>query len=197
MSAAAKPYLSPQEYLARERRAEIKSEYYDGEVFTMAGGSKEHSIITANVTGVLWPQMSNKPCDIYTSDMRVQVSEVGPYTYPDVTVVCGEAQFADAEVDTLLNPTLIVEVLSPTTEAWDRGGKFEGYQQIPALQEYLLIAQDRPRVEQYARQAEGQWLLTVATGLDGAVSLPSIGCELALREVYRRINFLENAGPRR
>src|SRR6478736_1443872 len=137
MSAAAKPYLSPQEYLARERRAEIKSEYYDGEVFAMAGGSKEHSIIAANVTGVLWPQMSNKPCDVYTSDMRVQISEVGPYTYPDATVVCGEAQFADAEVDTLLNPTLIVEVLSPTTEAWDRGGKFEGYQQIPALQEYL------------------------------------------------------------
>ena len=197
MSSAAKPYLSLQEYLAQERRAEIKSEYYDGEVFTMAGGSKERSVIAANVNGVLWPQLSNKPCDIYTSDMRVQVSEVGPYTYPDVTVVCGEAQFVDAEVDTLLNPTLIVEVLSPTTEAWDRGGKFEDDQQIPALQEYLLIAQDRPRVEQYARQAEGRWHLTVATGLDGMVSLPSIGCELTLREVYRRINFPENAGPRR
>jgi Uma2 family endonuclease len=197
MSAAAKPYLTTQEYLAHERRAEIKSEYYEGEVFAMAGGSKEHRIIAANATGALWPQMSNKPCDIYTSDMRVQVSEAGPYTYPDVTVVCGQARFADAEVDTLLNPTLIVEVLSPTTEAWDRGGKFEGYQQLPALQEYLLLAQDRPRVEQYARQAEGQRLLTVTTGLDGVVSLPSIGCELPLREVYRRISFPENAGPRR
>jgi Uma2 family endonuclease len=197
MSAAAKPYLSPQEYLARERRAEIKSEYYDGEVFAMAGGSKEHSLIATNVIIELGLQLRGRPCDVYNSDMRVGVSEVGPYTYPDVTVVCSEAQFADAEVDTLLNPTLIVEVLSPTTEAWDRGGKFEGYQQIPALQEYLLIAQDRPRVEQYARQAEGQWLLTVTNGLDGVVSLPSIGCELALREIYRRINFPENAGPRR
>jgi Uma2 family endonuclease len=197
MSAAARPYLSPQEYLARERLAEIKSEYYDGEVFAMAGGSKEHSIIAVNTAGSLNAQLADRPCEVYNSDMRVQVAEEGPYTYPDVTVVCGEPQFADTEVDTLLNPTLMVEILSPTTEAWDRGGKFEGYQQVPSLQEYVLIAQDRPRVEQYARQAEGQWLLTVTSGLEGIVSLPSIGCALALREVYRKITFPEDAGPRR
>jgi Uma2 family endonuclease len=197
MSAAAKPYLSPEEYLARERLAEIKSEYYDGEVFAMSGGSQAHSKIAVNAAGSLNAQLADRPCDVYNSDMRVQVAEEGPYTYPDVTVVCDEAQFADADVDTLLNPTLVVEVLSPTTEAWDRGGKFERYQQIASLQEYLLIAQDRPRVEQYARQAEGQWLLTVTSGLDGVVSLPAIECQLALRELYRKVSFPEDAGRRR
>src|SRR5262249_26985583 len=122
MSAAAKTTITPKQYLAEERLAEIKHEYYDGEIFDMAGGSPEHSLLAANLTGVLWPQLSEKPCDVYTSDMRVQVAENGPYAYPDVTVVCGGAQLADAEADTLLNPTVIVEVLSPTTEAWDRGG---------------------------------------------------------------------------
>jgi Uma2 family endonuclease len=197
MTAAPKTLLTPEEYLARERLAEIKSEYYDGETFAMAGGSKEHSLIATNAATELNLQLRERPCEVYNSDMRVQVAEAGPYTYPDVTVVCGEAQFADAEVDTLLNPTLIVEVLSPTTEDWDRGGKFERYQRIAALQGYVVIAQDRPRVEHYARQAEGQWLLTVTTGLDGVVSLPSIGCELALREVYRKVPFPEDAGRRR
>src|SRR5262249_44191428 len=159
----------------------------DGELFAMAGGSEEHSLIAVNVCIELGLQLREHPCKVYNSDLRVQVAEEGPYTYPDVTVVCGEARFADAEVDTLLNPTVIVEVLSPTTEAWDRSGKFEQYQQMASLQEYVLIAQDRPRVERYARQGEGEWLLTVASGLEGVIALPSIGCELALREVYRKI----------
>jgi Uma2 family endonuclease len=197
MSAATKTYLTPEEYLARERLAEVKSEYYDGETFAMSGGSEEHSLIATNVATELNLQLRERPCKVYNSDMRVRMAEEGPYAYPDVTVVCGEAQFADAEVDTLLNPTRIVEVLSPTTEAWDRGGKFERYQQMASLQEYVLITQDRPRVERYARQSEGQWLLTVTTGLGGVLSLPSIECELALREVYRKVTFSENAGRRR
>jgi Uma2 family endonuclease len=196
MSAAAKSYVTPAEYLARERLAETKSEYYDGELFAMAGGSEEHSLISVNLCIELGLQLRERPCKVYNSDMRVQVVEAGPYTYPDVTVVCGEARFADAEVDTLLNPTVIVEVLSPTTEAWDRGGKFEQYQQMASLEEYVLIAQDRPRVERYARRAEGEWLLTVATGLGGVISLPSIQCELALREVYRKVPFSGDT-PRR
>lgn len=197
MSAAPEPYLTPEEYLAHERLAEIKSEYYDGEVFAMSGGSRAHSKIAVNVAGELNSQLADRPRDVYNSDMRVQVAEEGPYTYPDVTVVCGEAIFADAEVDTLLNPTILVEVLSPTTEAWDRGGKFERYQQIASLQEYVLIAQDRPRVERYARQAEGQWHFEVSTGLGDQVSLPSVGCELPMTEIYRKVTFPENAGPRR
>lgn len=189
MSAAPQLRLTPQEYLARERQAETKSEYYNGEIFAMAGGSEEHSLIATNVVTELGLQLRDRPCKVYNSDLRVQIDQEGPYTYPDVSVVCGEAQFADAEVDTLLNPTVVVEVLSPTTEAWDRGGKFEQYQQVASLQEYVLIAQDRPRVERYARQAEGEWLLTVVTGLDGRLTLASVECELRLAEVYRKVSF--------
>jgi Uma2 family endonuclease len=188
MTAALKPPITPAEYLARERLAETKSEYYDGEVFAMPGGSRAHSVIAVNVAGALNAQLSDRPYEVYNSDMRVQMGKAGPYTYPDVTVVCGEAEFADAEVDTLVNPPVIVEVLSPTTEAWDRGGKFEQYQQIASLREYVLIAQDRPRVERYARQADGQWLLAILTGLDGA---------LTLADIYRKVRFPEDAGPRR
>ena len=197
MSAAPKPFLSPQEYLAREREAETKSEYYDGETFAMAGGSEEHSLIAVNVAGALNFQLADRPCKVYNSDMRVRVEEDGPYAYPDVSVVCGEAEFADEERDNLLNPTVIVEVLFPTTEAWDRGGKFERYQQRASLQEYVLIAQDRPRVERYARRGDGEWLLTVVVGLERALSLPSIECELRLAEVYRKVTFPEDAGRRR
>jgi Uma2 family endonuclease len=196
MSAAPKPFLSPGEYLAREREAETKSEYYDGETFATAGGSEEHSIIAVNVAGALNFRLADRPCKVYNSDMRVRVEDDSPYVYPDVSVVCGDAQFADEKRDTLLNPTVIVEVLSPTTEAWDRGGKFERYQQRASLQEYLLIAQDRPRVERYARQGDGEWLLTVVVGLERALSLPSIECELRLAEVYRKVTFPEDAGRR-
>lgn len=196
MTAAPKTYVSPEEYLARDRLAEIKSEYYDGEIFAMSGGSRAHSLIVVNVTGELNSQLANRPCEVYNSDMRVQVAVSGPYAYPDVTVVCGEAQFADAEVDTLLNPAVIVEVLSPTTEAWDRGGKFERYQQMASLREYVLIAQDRLRVERYARQAEGEWLLTVITRPEGVLSLASIDCELTLADIYRKVTFSEEAGRR-
>lgn len=196
MSAAPMPFLSPEEYLAHERRAEIKSEYYDGELFAMAGGSEEHSLIAVNVAGTLNTQVAERPCKVYNSDMRVQMAPAGPCAYPDVSVVCGEARFVDERKDTLLNPTLIVEVLSATTEDWDRGGKFERYQQMASLQEYVLIAQDRPRVERYARQGDGEWLLTVAAGLERVVSLPSIGCELALAEVYRKIAFPADGGRR-
>jgi Uma2 family endonuclease len=114
-----------------------------------------------------------------------------------VSVVCGEAELADAEKDVLLNPRVIIEVLSPSTEAWDRGGKFERYQQMASLREYVLIAQDRPRVERYERQGDRQWLLTVTTGLDGVLSLGSIECELALAEIYRKVQFPEGLAPRR
>jgi Uma2 family endonuclease len=194
MSAAPKPFLSPGEYLAREREAETKSEYYDGETFAMAGGSEEHSLIVVNMCTALLLQLTEGSYTVYDSDMRVQVDEAGPYAYPDVSVVCGEAEFADEEKDNLLNPTVIVEVLSPATEAWDRGGKFERYQQRASLREYVLIAQDRPRVERYARQGDEEWLLTVAVGLERALSLPSIECELRLAEVYRKVTFPEDAG---
>jgi Uma2 family endonuclease len=188
MSAVPKPYISPEEYLERERQAETKSEYFAGEIFAMAGGSPEHSLIAANVTGGLWTQLRESPCTAYNSDMKVR-STTEHFAYPDVTVVCGEAQFGGNEGDVLLNPTLIVEVLSPTTEAWDRGGKFEQYRQRESLQEYVLIAQDRPHVERFARQPDGQWLMSERSGLDARLPLPAIRCELVLSEVYRKVTF--------
>jgi Uma2 family endonuclease len=196
MSAAPKPYITPKQYLEMERLAEFKSECFAGEVFAMAGGSPEHSLVAANVTGGLWSQLLQKPCRVYNSDLRVHANEPH-YAYPDVTVGCGEPQFLDEERDTLLNPTVIVEVLSPTTEAWDRGGKFEQYRQRESLQEYVLIAQDRPHVERFTRQPGGQWLLSEVNGLEAALSLPSVGCELALSRVYHMVTFPEAGGPAR
>jgi Uma2 family endonuclease len=188
MSAAPKPYYTPEQYLELERQAEYKSEYYAGEIFAMAGGSPEHSLIAANVIAGLHPQLLGKPCRVYNSDLRVRTTEE-LYTYPDVTIVCGEPQFAVEDPETLVNPTLIVEVLSRTTEAWDRGGKFEQYRQRESLQEYVLVAQDRPHVERFARQADGQWLLSEVNGLDAVMALPAIGCELALAGVYYQVTF--------
>ncbi len=188
MSAAPKPYYTPEQYLELERQAEYKSEYYAGEIFAMAGGSPEHSLIAANVIAGLHPQLLGKPCRVYNSDLRVRTTEE-LYTYPDVTVVCGEPQFSVEDPETLVNPTLIVEVLSRTTEAWDRGGKFEQYRQRESLQEYVLVAQDRPHVERFARQPNGQWLLSEVNGLEAVMALPAIGCELALAGVYHQVTF--------
>lgn len=188
MSAAPKPYISPEEYLDRERQAETKSEYFAGEIFAMAGGSEEHNVITVNLARELSSQLLERPCQVYGGDMKVRAT-AELYVYPDITVVCGERQFDDEKKDVLLNPTLIVEVLSPTTEAWDRGGKFEQYRQRESLQEYVLLSQDRPHAERYARQSNGEWLWTERNGLEAALTLPSIGCELALSEVYRKVTF--------
>ncbi len=188
MTAAAKLRLTPEEYLAGERFADTKSEYYDGETFAMAGGSEPHSLISMNVGGELRQQLLAKPCRVYNSDLKVRATETA-YAYPDVTVVCGEPEFEDEQADVLLNPTVIVEVLSPTTEGWDRGGKFERYRERASLQEYLLLAQDRVHGERFARQPHGEWLLSVVDGRDGVLSLPSIGCQLALARVYHMVAF--------
>lgn len=184
---AARQYTAA-EYLAQERQAESKSEYIDGYIVAMSGVSRYHDRIAGDVFASLHGQLRDGPCDIYTSDMRVRNVVTGRYTYPDASVVCGEPEFEDEELDTLLNPTLIVEVLSPSTEGYDRGDKFAAYRQLPSLQEYVLIAQNRPSVDHYQRQGE-QWLLTAVTDLAGSVRLPAIDCELRLREVYRRVQF--------
>jgi Uma2 family endonuclease len=186
-AARAETRVMPAEYLARERLAQTKSEYLGGYVVAMSGASRLHNYVVGDIFGELRGQLRDSPCDIFTGDMRVKVSETGDYTYPDVVIACGDVQFEDAELDTLLTPTAIIEVLSPSTEAYDRGDKFTGYRQLPTLQEYLLVAQDRPSVEHYIRQGDG-WLLTTVSDLDRSVALPSIGCELRLREIYRRVS---------
>ena len=182
-------YISPQEYLRRERLAEYKSEYLNGEIFAMSGASREHNLITGNIGAELNRQLRGKPCEAYTSDMRVKVRSNGLYTYPDVIVVCGEPQFEDKEVDTLVNPTVLGEVLSRTTERYDRIAKTTYYRTIDSLAEHLLVAQDEIRVEQYIRQPDGQWLMLEFLTRDAVVELPSIGCTLKLGEVYDRNVF--------
>ncbi|MDD5275730.1 MAG: Uma2 family endonuclease [Methylovulum sp.] len=179
-------YYSAEEYLALERSASYKSEFYDGQIYAMTGASREHNLITVNIARELSTQLKQRPCEAYVNDMRVKAAQARSYHYPDVAVVCGAPQFEDGQFDTLLNPTVLIEVLSPSTEAYDRGGKFMHYRKIPGLCEYLLVAQDQPSIEHYVRQGDA-WLLTEAVGLEAAVPLDSIGCVLSLREVYDKV----------
>ena len=174
MSLHPKPYLSPKDYLALERRAEFKSEYFDGEIFVMASASESHNLIVANTLSEIRQQLKKRLCKAYANDMRAKVSLTGLFTYPDVVVVCGQAQFDDSQRDTLLNPILIVEVLSDSTEAYDRGRKFEHYRKLESLMEYVLIAQHRPHVESYRRQLDQRWVLTESEGLESRVRLDAI-----------------------
>jgi Uma2 family endonuclease len=191
MALQTQPRMTPEEYLALERKAKYKSEYLNGEIFAMSGASREHNLISVNIGAALHGQLRERRCEVYNSDMRVQVRSTGLYTYPDVVVVCGEPQFADAELDTLLNPTLIVEVLSPSTEDYDRGTKFEHYRTLTSLQEYVLVAQDRCHVVHYTRQADNTWILAETTRRDDQIFLPSIACHLSLAEVYAKVRIDE------
>jgi len=187
MSTVRKPRLSPEEYLALERQALDKSEYYNGEVFSFTGASESHNLIVSNVLTLLNLQLKTTSCKVYPSDMRVKVSETGLYTYPDVTVVCDQAQLEDEHLDTLLNPGIIVEVLSPSTEKDDRVVKFAHYRQLPSVAEFILIAQDSVRLEQYVRQSDGRWLLADYSDLKSVAQMESIGCELPLSDVYAKV----------
>ena len=187
-SVAVQSRYSPETYLALERQAEYKSEYMDGQIMAMAGASRMHNLIAGNLYREVSQQLRGRPCEAYISDMRVKVSPTGLYTYPDVVVVCGDIRFEDDHHDTLLNPTVIVEVLSASTEAYDRGDKFAHYRRLEALQDYLLVSQDKVRVEHYVRQGV-LWVLSEASMLDETVHLASIGCEVALRDIYEKVQF--------
>ena len=188
MSTQPKTFLTPEQYLEIERKAEYRSEYYQGEMFAMAGATREHILLVTNLVGELRQQLRTGPCEVYSNDMRVRVSPGGLYTYPDVIVVCEEPRFEDGHLDTLLNPVLIVEVLSPSTEAYDRGRKFQHYRGIDSLAAYLLAASDRVHVDLFLRQPDGRWLLTEATGREEAIELP-FGCRLALRDLYEKLDL--------
>ncbi len=189
MDARQTHYLTATEYLAIERRAETRSEYLDGEMFGMSGASRRHNLIKGNTERELSLQLKTRPCEVYSSNQRVHVPATGLYTYPDVVVVCGEPRFEDDQFDTLLNPTLLIEVLSSGTEAYDHGKKLEHYLTIDSLGEYLLVSQDEPRVERYLRQDGNGWLFTAVAGRDTRIVLPSIQCELSLVEVYHKVKL--------
>jgi Uma2 family endonuclease len=172
-----------------ERRAEFKSEFFNGEVFALAGGSLAHSLIATNLAREFGNRLRTHACTAFNSDLRLKVEATGLYTYPDLSVVCGPLRFAGPERDTIVNPTLLAEVVSDSTEAYDRGAKFGHYRQIPSLQEYLLVSQWEPRIEQFVRQPNGQWLLGVAQGMEAALELPSLGITIALGEVFAKVEF--------
>jgi Uma2 family endonuclease len=179
--------VSVEEYLALERRSETKSEYLNGEIFAMAGASRLHNRIVLNLGISLDGQLKNRGCEIFVSEMRVSIPSADLITYSDVVVSCRNPRFADEGADTLLNPTLIIEVLSPSTESYDRGKKFASYRTLSSLAEYLLLAQDQVSAEHYVKQSNGGWLLTEANRVEDVLDLPSIGCTLALRDVYDRV----------
>ena len=184
-------YYTPEEYLELERKAEFKSEYHDGEIFAMGGASPRHVLIVTNVASELRNQLKSRPCTVYSTDLRVRVSPKGLYCYPDVVVVCDEPEFADNHNDTLINPTLIVEVLSKPTKDYDRGEKFEQYRGLKSFREYVLIAQDKHHVEHFIRQPDNRWILSETNRIEDAMELVSIECNLALSEVYDKVNLLK------
>ena len=189
MSTQAKPFLTPEQYLEMERRAEYKSEYWRGEMFAMAGATDPHNILAANLLGLLYLQFRGRRCVVYPSDMRVFIPATGLYTYPDVSAVCGDRRFADERSDTLTNPAFVAEILSPSTESYDRGRKSEHYRTVEFLQEYLLVAQDRVQVDLYTRRPEGTWLLREARRLEDALELGSIGCRILLADLYDKVDL--------
>jgi Uma2 family endonuclease len=181
--------ISEEDYLRLEREAETRSEYFDGEVFAMAGGSRAHSMISVNLGGELRSRLKSTKCVPYNTDLRVKVEATGLLTYPDISIVCGEQLFLDEREDTLSNPTVLIEVFSDSTEAYDRGKKFEHYRQIPTCREYLLVSQKEPRVEQFIRQPNDEWILKEAAGLEAEIELPSLGIVLPLREIFTNVQF--------
>lgn len=183
--------LTPQEYLRIERAAECKSEYLDGEMFAMAGASPRHVLITGNLVRELGNLLREGPCAVYPADLRVATDERRHYTYPDVVVACEPLQFVDEHRDTITNPTLIAEVLSESTEKYDRGAKFERYRSVSTLAEYLLVSQERVHVELYTRQPDGGWVLREWNDPAAEIDLTSLRCRLRVGEVYAKVTFDE------
>jgi Uma2 family endonuclease len=180
-------FYTSAEYLEFERQSEIRHELIDGEIFEMAGANKRHNRISVNAVRLLDNQLLERDCNVYGSDMRVKITSTEKYTYPDVVAVCGEEFFEDSTEDTLLNPMLIIEILSKSTEAYDRGAKFEYYQTIESFQEYVLISQEPFRVEQYVRKDKNVWTYFEFRQATDILKLNSINCELVLQDIYHKI----------
>ncbi len=189
MRAQEQAKITREEYLELERDSKIKHEYFDGEIFAMTGAKPNHNRIQHNISGILWNQMLESPCEAFLSDQRVKIEAIEKYIYPDVSAACDKVEFDGDSPESLLNPVVIIEILSDSTEAYDRGVKFEHYQLIPSLQEYILVSQDRCRVEKFVRSGDGSWNYTAFTNMEQTLKVDSIKCELNLSEIYRRVEF--------
>ncbi|MBL8234404.1 MAG: Uma2 family endonuclease [Bryobacterales bacterium] len=186
--------LTEEQYLSLERSAETRSEFFQGEMFAMSSGTANHARLAVTLSGALYARI-RASCEHFGADMRVRVAPSGLYTYPDLSIVCGEPRFLDATNDTLLNPAVIVEVLSPSTESYDRGKKFKLYREIPSLREYVLVAQDAMSVEVFAKDEQGRWVLTEYSKPDEIFRLASVDFAMPLAELYARVEFPEPADP--
>ncbi len=187
-------YISPEQYLAMERESLEKHEYFNGEIFQMAGSSNQHNLITTNLIMSLGNQLKKRNCRVYPPDMRVHIPKTGLFTYPDVSVVCGKPEFLpDETLDTLTNPILIVEVLSASTEGYDKGAKFDNYRSLESLREYVLISQDAKKIIRYTKQADGSWVLMDFIGDKTEITLISIDCKLTMDDIYDKVDFEETS----
>ena len=184
-----KTFITPEDYLEIERQAEYKSEYYNGEMFAFAGAGNNHNLIAVNITTFLHNQLKSKDCFVYNSDMRLFVESFGLYTYPDIMVVCGKPKFTDERKDNVLNPLMILEILSKNTESYDRGKKFEFYRSIPTLKEYILVSSDRPLVENFSKNEKNLWVLTDEKNLNASTQFSSLDIQVPLKEIYLKVEF--------
>ncbi|HEY2787342.1 MAG TPA: Uma2 family endonuclease [Fimbriiglobus sp.] len=189
MSAVPKHKFTPQEYLAFERAAETRHEYFQGEIFDMAGASYEHTVVKDNLARELGNRFKDGSCRPLTSDLRLKIDATGLYTYPDIIVLCGKPEFEDAEFDILLNPTAVIEVLSESTEKYDRGKRFKHYQSVPSIREYVLVAQDEMLIERYVRQPDETWVITTFKGPDAVFSFATIPVSVPFEGIYQGVEF--------
>ena len=189
MSAVSQERYTYDEYLVRERVADTKSEYLGGQIFAMAGGAPRHNSIGVNLVASLKNRLRGSPCRPFNSDQRIRISASGLATYPDVSIICGELQLDAQDADAIVNPRVIFEVLSKSTEGYDRGKKFDFFRQIDSLSEYVLVSQEDSQVECFTRQSDGNWLLSITKGLSGALRLSTVLVELPLVEIYEDIVF--------
>lgn len=187
------PYITEEEYLALERASTTKHEYYNGRIYAMTGAKEPHNLINGNTLASLHNQLRRKQCRVYSSDMRVKVIKTGLNTYPDIVIICGQPQFTDATRDTVTNPIVIIEILSDSTERYDRGMKFQNYRAIDTLRDYLLIAQDHHHIEHFSRQDSGLWVLQEAISDTDIINISSIECILSLQDVYEKVEFEQDA----
>ncbi len=196
MTAVPKKKLTEAEYLAIERAAEFKSEFYNGEMFAMAGASRQHNELKENLIGELFNRLKGGPCRTYSADQRVKVERTGLYTYPDLLIVCGSPEFELTDgIVTLRNPEVVIEIMSKSTEHYDRGKKFGHYRQLPSLREYVLVAEDQPHIERYVRQTDGSWLLTVFDGPAGEFPFVTVTATIPLADVYRGVELPTDSSP--
>jgi len=189
MSTQSVPFLTPEQYLEIERAAETRSEYLAGSMYAMSGASRSHSRLVEAASGLLFAQLRGRECEAASTDLRLYVPRHSLITYPDVFVTCGPDEYLDNRTDTMVDATLIIEVLSPSTKNYDRGEKFRFYRALPSFREYLLLAQSEVRAEHHVRQADGAWLMREYTSLSDEINLPSIGCSLRLQDVYERVEL--------